>query len=537
MNRRSFLLSSAAGAATLLGTAASYWRWQEIAPAVHYPGRIEGHFLRDRKALPAPSYELVTDVAIFGSGIAGLTTAWKLAREGQTRFLVIDGPQPYGNAAGGQYDGLAYPTGSHYLPLPSMESFHVRELLHDLGVILHNPMAQRPYYDERCILHAPQERVLIDGRWQEGILPKEGIPPWELAEQERFAHAMAQLKAGRGRDGKRLFAFPLAMSSMDSQWRALDRISLKQWVEHNGYRSPTLHWYLDYCCRDDYGATYDQVSAWAGLHYFCSRGGEAENAGTGEWLTWPNGLAPLAAGMDKVAGSRRKPGNVVSLKETGTGIEAFCFEFVQGQVRSFTVKAKRAVCAMPLFIAARVMPEIHAYGFDAVRHMPAYAPWMVTNFLMRQFPRELSEAPLSWDNIVYQGRGLGYVVSTHQDIRISPPRKSVFTAYAALAGETPEAARKWLDTAAPEELLDLAGADLRAAYGHRFASCVERADITLRAHAMSSPRPGFLSNEGLRQLREVDGPILFAHADLSGLSVFEEASWWGYQAALKILRS
>lgn len=537
MDRRSFLLSFGAGAATLLGTAAGYWRWQEIAPAVHYPGRIEGHFLRERKALPAPSCEIVTDVAIFGSGIAGLAIAWKLAREGHTRFLVIDGPQPYGNAAGGRHGDLAYPTGGHYLPLPSTESFHVRELLHDLGVIQRNPMARRPYYDERCILHAPQERVLIDGRWQEGLLPKEGVPPWELAEHERFAHAMARIKAMRGTDGKRPFAIPLAMSSADPQWRALDRISLKRWMEQKGYRSPTLFWYLDYCCRDDYGAACDRVSAWAGLHYFCSRDGEAENAGTGQWLTWPDGLAPLAAGMDKAAGSRRKPGTVASLKETGTGIEALCFEFVRGQVRSFTVKARRAVCAMPLFVAARVMPGIRGYGFDAQRHMPAYAPWMVSNFLMKRFPRELPEAPLSWDNVVYQGRGLGYVVSTHQDIRVSPPGKSVFTAYAALAGETPETARKWLDTATPEALLDLAGADLRAAYGHDFAPCVERADITLRAHAMSSPRPGFLVNEGLRLLREADGPILFAHADLSGLSVFEEAAWWGYQAALKILRS
>jgi hypothetical protein len=192
---------------------------------------------------------------------------------------------------------------------------------------------------------------------------------------------------------------------------------------------------------------------------------------------------------------------------------------------------------MPLFIASRVMSAMNAYGFDAQHHMPVYAPWIVANFLMKRFPGELREAPLSWDNVVYQGRGLGYVVSTHQDIRVSPPPKSVFTAYVALAGETPEAARKWLDTASPEELLELASADLRAAYGHGFAPCVERADITLRAHAMASPRPGFLGNEGLRLLREADGPILFAHADLSGLSVFEEAAWWGYQAALKILRA
>ena len=32
-------------------------------------------------------------------------------------------------------------------------------------------------------------------------------------------------------------------------------------------------------------------------------------------------------------------------------------------------------------------------------------------------------------------------------------------------------------------------------------------------------------------LREHDGAILFAHADLSGFSVFEEAAWWGDRAA------
>jgi hypothetical protein len=41
----------------------------------------------------------------------------------------------------------------------------------------------------------------------------------------------------------------------------------------------------------------------------------------------------------------------------------------------------------------------------------------------------------------------------------------------------------------------------------------------------------FRSNAGMKALREVDGPILFAHADLSGFSVFEEAAWWGYRAA------
>ena len=77
MDRRSFLLAAAAGT-TVAATGAGYWRWQALAPQIDYAGRQVGHFLRDRRALPPPSYEVTTDVAILGSGVAGLTAAWKM---------------------------------------------------------------------------------------------------------------------------------------------------------------------------------------------------------------------------------------------------------------------------------------------------------------------------------------------------------------------------------------------------------------------------------------------------------------------------
>jgi hypothetical protein len=89
--------------------------------------------------------------------------------------------------------------------------------------------------------------------------------------------------------------------------------------------------------------------------------------------------------------------------------------------------------------------------------------------------------------------------------------------------------------ASPDELVELASADLKEAYGWRFAPCVERVDITLRAHAMAAPLPGFRTNAGMHALREAEGPVLFAHADLSGFSVFEEAAWWGIRAAEKAM--
>jgi len=535
MQRRSFLLAAAGGTAVTLGAAAGLWRWQEIPASVRYPGRTEGHFLRDRKALPAPVRTLQTDVLILGSGIAGLTAAWKLNRSGRHDFLLIDGPEPDGNAAGGQFGDLAYPTGAHYLPLPSTESFHVREILHDLGILLRNPESVRPYYDERYLLHAPEERLLIDGVWQEGLVPNTGANAEELAEQTRFGQQIEHLRNLRDSTGQRIFTLPSVNSSQDPEWQTLDQISMKSWLQQNDYRSPRLHWYVNYGCRDDYGSNYDQISAWAGLHYFCSRNGQAENADDGTWLTWPGGLQAVASGLRGTLGKNTRSGTCISLRQTAGGVEALCMQLRDGVPQTYTVQARKAICAMPLMVAARVVDNIAAFGFDPQQHLPAYAPWLVANFLMRQFPAELAEAPLSWDNVVYQEPGLGYVVSTHQDIRVQPPPKTVFSAYVALSDRSPEAARQWLGQATADELLTLASADLKSAYGWKLALCAERVDITVRGHAMVIPRPGFRSNAGVQRLREADGAILFAHADLSGFSVFEEASWWGYQAALRAM--
>lgn len=541
--RRSFIVNAGAAGLAGLASAAGFQLWQRIATEVRTPGREQGHFLRDlgkrHGTLPPPSETITTDVAILGSGVAGLAAAWKLQRAGHTDMLMIDGPQPDGNAAGGHFGSrpgeLAYPTGAHYLPLPSPESTHVREILADLGILQGDPYAERPVYDERFILHAPEERLLFKGAWQDGFLPTEGVPAWELAEHQRFFREVERLRALRGADGRRPFVFPTVLSSTDPAWQALDRITLKAWLEREGYRAPTLHWYLNYCCRDDYGTRYDKVSAWAGLHYYCSRWGKAANAGNGAWLTWPGGLAPLATQLAAHSGVTRRAGTVFSVRETAAGVEALCFTLENGKPRSYLVKARKAIVAMPVYVAARVVEGIRALGFDPALHTPSYAPWMVANFLMKDFPRELPHAPLCWDNVVYGEPGLGYVVSTHQDIRVTPPDKTVFTVYVALSDRTPQAAREWMMDASPAALLALASRDLEAAYGWAFAPCVEKAEITLRGHAMAAPLPGFRSNAGLRALREHDGALLFAHADLSGFSVFEEAAWWGIRAAERAL--
>jgi len=535
MRRRDFVLTAAALGA---GGAGLFWQEQRMAATISYPGRAAGHRLRDSSALPEPAETYDTDVLIAGGGIAGLTAAWQLGKRGVTDLLLLSGPERHGNAAGGRDGELVYPTGAHYLPLPSTESRHIREMLGDFGVIEGDPYAELPRFDERYLVHGPAERVLYERAWEDGYLPTERVPAAERADHRRFFALVDHYSTALGTDGRRAFAVPLELSSTDARYLALDTQSFKAWTEAQGLRAPTLAWYLDYCCRDDYGRHYDEISAWAGLHYFCSRGGLAANADRGAVLTWPEGLSALALRLERAvpSGFATRAATVARLSTTTDGIEALCVSSEDAGMHCFRVRARQAVAAMPLFVLQHVLTDADAtrYGFDSRRDLPEYAPWLVSNFLLHAFPEEQPGSPLSWDNVVYQEPGLGYVVSTHQDIRMSLPRRAAFTAYYALSEYSPSAGREWLDRASGAELAELAARDLRLAYGWRLPLCVERIDITVRGHAMAIPHPGFLTNPGRQALREASGPLYFAHSDLSGVSLFEEAAWWGYRAAEKL---
>ena len=190
-----------------------------------------------------------------------------------------------------------------------------------------------------------------------------------------------------------------------------------------------------------------------------------------------------------------------------------------------------AVCAMPLFVAQRLLPDIRAYGYDPAVHA-ARAAWMVSNFVMDGYPLEAPGEPLSWDNVVYQGQGLGCGLHAPAAAGGAVAAQRVHR-LPCLSRLEPADARRWLSQASPEALRDEAAADLIAAYGEEFWRA--RAGwITVRGHAMATPHCGSLSNAGLAALLDVDGQILFAHADLSGYSVFEEAAWWGVTAAARI---
>lgn len=161
---------------------------------------------------------------------------------------------------------------------------------------------------------------------------------------------------------------------------------------------------------------------------------------------------------------------------------------------------------------------------------------MVSNFVLDRFPAEKAGGELALDNVLYGSPHLGYVVATHQQLRASKPERTIFTAYTALNQGKPADTRRQLLAATPQDLLALAAEDLLAAYGRGFWRTVRSVDIMVRGHAMSVPQVGYLSRHSLLKLRAHHSRLVFAHSDLSGYSVFEEASYWGIEAAKKTMQ-
>jgi len=62
-----------------------------------------------------------------------------------------------------------------------------------------------------------------------------------------------------------------------------------------------------------------------------------------------------------------------------------------------------------------------------------------------------------------------------------------------------------------------------------------RLDVMLLGHAMIRPAPGLLWGDERRQAQQPLGRIHFGHSDLSGISIFEEASYQGVRAAQELL--
>ena len=527
INRRSFL--STLGAAALAGCVPAP---RSTLPPGELLGMSHalGHRLRDG-GFPPPSEVRKTGVLIIGGGVSGLSAAWRLARAGFDDFLVLEMESEIGgNSRAGRSPLVAYPWGAHYLPLPTQESTEVRRLLAEIGVLQGDPAAARPTYEERFLCATPQERVYRNGLWDEGLLPHRGVDAVEREQQRRFHARMDEFKHAIGRDGRRAFAIPMEHSSRDPQWRELDRQTFADWLNAQGFTAPSLHWLANYACRDDYGTAHTQTSAWAGVHYFACRNGEAANASGDTVLTAPEGNAWLVRGLAEKAAGRIVTDALVWRIEEGKSNAAVDVNFGQKTVR---FEARHVIWAAPAFILPRVWPampgELRAAALDG-----DYAPWLTANLHLSDFPEERHGAPPAWDNVLYDSPGLGYVSATHQLIR-RHLSGTVLTYYRALHDVTPAEGRRLLLETPRETWVEGILAEMERVHPD-IRRLTTRLDIFRNGHAMRRPTPGSIFHGQREKMANFGNRHLtLAHADLSGFSLFEEAQYRGVLAAERAL--
>jgi phytoene dehydrogenase-like protein len=480
------------------------------------PSAALGHRLRDQ-SYPPPSSTRETQVVIAGGGIAGLAAAYALKRQGVRDILIVDSlPEPGGNASSGRNSVSAYPWGAHYVPLVREDCRPVLELFNELGIILDTDAAHRPVYNEYFLSADPQERLFIYGRWQDGFVPTVGASPRDEAQFTAFFAATERMKHSVGSDGKPIFAIPIENSTADPEWRDLDRISFAEYLRRQGFDSARLTWYANYCCRDDYGAMAADISAWAGLHYFASRNGVAANADASSVVTWPEGNGHLVRELAQRSGATFQGDSLVTqVARTPTGVSLDYFD--ARLERSVRVSARAAVVCLPRFVAAKVVqglaPDSGA-GFS-------YSPWMVANVTLSRLPAGRGQ-PLAWDNVIYDSPLLGYVVATHQGLE-QRRDSTVITYYWPLSAAAPDVERRAALARSLPEWQSIVMTDLLRVHPE-LQRHVENIDVWIWGHGMVRPTPGFIWG-GLRQAAAAIQlpPVFFAHSDLSGISIFEEA--------------
>ena len=488
-----------------------------------------GHTLRENRLFEIPADKWETKkVAIIGGGVAGLTAAWKLSKENFNDFVLLELEREIGGTArSGRGEPVGYPWGAHYLPVPFRENTALISLLDEMSLLDGRDAAGEVVVKEQFLCREPEERVFYKGRWYEGLYLNAGASEDDKRQFAAFQKQIDNWVNWRDAKGRRAFVVPLDRCSADVQVTALDKITFSEWLSKNGFTSERLLWYCDYATRDDYGLKADQASAWVGLFYFCSRvrksGVESQ-----PFITAPEGNGQFVNHFyDRVKDNVRRSQMVVSVVPNEKSIDVICLD--GNELRG--TRCEKVIYASPVFTAPWVIR-----GF---REAPPFAAtefqhnaWFVANLFLkdRPKPRFAKDFPLSWDNVLYESPGLGYVTATHQKgIDYGP---TILTYYYPMCAEPN--GRTTLFNYEWRQLADVCLTDLSRAHPDIY-ELTARLDVMRWGHAMVSPRPNFIWS-GIRDTATKPyRNIHFAHTDLSGVALFEEAFYHGLRAAREVL--
>jgi len=490
------------------------------------PKHLLGHRLW-AKNFPKVSKQIHIPYLIVGGGISGLSAARQLRKKGISDFILLEmEDHTGGNASNGENQYTKFPLGAHYLPMPNMHDKELLQFLEESKIITAYDSMGFPVFDDEQVSFAPEERLFFKNTWQEGLIPKYGNTSHEDHEFQRFFALMDAYRSARGEDGRFLFDIPLSHSSEDVEGRKLDLISMKQWMDDKQFQIQPLWEYVDYCCRDDYGLGAKWVSAWAGIHYFAGRKQNASTDKKDNVMTWPEGNARLASHLKKYAEEKTLKNHLAYDLKIENG-KVITKAFVEKSNTSVEIIADRVILASPQFVNQYLLEDRKA--ITANFH---YAPWLLATLVLSDL-NDNQTYPLCWDNVIYGAKGLGYINDQHQSLK-QINEKTVITYYCSFPADDLRKQRRWMFQKTMAYWKQFVYDDLKAAHPD-IEELTEEINIHLLGHGMISPVPGFIFGDAKRKAAaNIQGKIFFAHTDLSGISIFEEAFHQGIKAVEEI---
>ncbi len=510
---------------------------QSNSEIISYDGEIVGanadvgHILRENRSFEVAANNWETaKVVIVGGGVAGLIAAWKLNKENFDDFVLLELENRIGGTStSGTSNLVSYPWGAHYLPVPFQENVELISLLEEMNLAEGRDKSGELVIKEQFLCREPEERIFYKGRWYDGLYLHAGESPEDIRQLAEFQKQLDFWADWRDSGGKRAFVLPVANCSTDAEATALDKISFSDWLKQKGFTSERLFWYCDYACRDDYGLKLEQTSAWAGLFYFCSRvpksGVESQS-----FITFPEGNGRFVNHLaEKVKQNIRRSQIAVEIIPNETGAEIICRNAETKEIRG--IRAEKVIFAAPVFTANYLIRDFKQNPPSHIREFEHNA-WFVANLFLKDRPKSqfVRDFPLAWDNVLYESPSLGYVAATHQ--KGIDYGASVFTYYYPMTETDGRAKLLSLDW---KELSDICLTDLSRAHPN-IRELTAKIDIMRWGHAMISPKPNFIWSGVREKAQEPFRNIHFAHSDLSGIALFEEAFYHGIRAANEIIK-
>lgn len=470
-----------------------------IKPGAQFYELAHKYIRNSSPAAQAISETVECDVAIVGSGAAGLTAAMHLMKQGYSVLILENELRAGGAAVSGSYKQTRFPLASIYFVDYNDQ---IKELCTYAGV------TPTP---------APPDALMYKGQhyteyWDDGVLDTLPLAKDEISELRRFRDVILNMKE--------LPSYPLSnrLSARDAE---LDAMTVRDYCSQ--YKSPFLLDIARLYTRSSMGGTPEETNAYCFLNFYAA---EIQKEAKTPRYTFAGGLNGLTAAVAaKIGNDHFKYGYLsYHVRNTATGAEVYC---LNREEKVACIRAKQVIMATQKYMTPHIIPEMPDAQKQAIRKI-GYSPYLTVHLCSRRsilakhdFDTWFVEAdPLFTDiidplSITPDAKPEGYVASVYCPRPIG--ERSALQSDEVIASTCRKVAEK------VDSLL-----------GNNTLDAIEEIQAFAWGHSIVIPAPG--SHNGIAQAaaRSV-GNIHFAHTDNDCAPALENAVANGTRAAEVII--